>query len=93
MLIVRLSINSPLEEPIILQLPATYRTTIARNLIGLLEYRLVYYEPVPKVTNHTCCIIVPLSPRRKTVTLIYTTPVDRYMREYKTMYRIKLRIF
>ena len=43
-LIDRLSINSPLDEPTIVRLPAPYRSDIAQNLLGLLEDRLVYYE-------------------------------------------------
>ena len=61
MLIDRLSINSPLDQPTILQLPAAYRISIARNLLGLFEGRLVYYDPVPTVSNHICRIVVPLS--------------------------------
>ena len=93
MLIDRLSINVPLEEPIILQLPASYCTAITHNLIGLLEGRLVYYEPVPTVTNHICRIIVPLSLRCTIFTLMYVTPVSERMGEYKILYRIKLKFF
>ena len=50
-LIDRLSINSPLDQPTILQLPAAYRTAIARNLLGLLEGRLAYYDPAPTVSK------------------------------------------
>ena len=42
MLIDRLSINSPLYEQTILHFPASYRSAIVRNLLGLLEGRLVY---------------------------------------------------
>ena len=92
-LIDRLSINAPLEEPIILQLLAAYRTAITHNLIGLLEGRLVYYEPVPTVTNHICRIIVPLSLRCTIFTLVHVTPVSERMGEYKILYRIKLNLF
>ena len=61
MLIDHLSINSPLDQPTILQLPVAYRSAIARNLLGLLEGRLAYYDPVPTVSNHICRIVVPLS--------------------------------
>ena len=57
-LIDRLSINSPLDQHTILQFPAVYRSVIVRNLLWLLEGRLVYYNPVPTVSNHICCIVV-----------------------------------
>ena len=93
MLIDRLSINAPLEGTIILHLPAAYRTAITHNLIGLLEGRLVYYEPVPAVTNHICRIIVPLSLRCTIFTLMHVIPVSERMGEYKILYRIKLNFF
>ena len=40
-LIDRLSINSPLDQPTNLQLPAAYRSAISRNLLGLPEGGLV----------------------------------------------------
>ena len=92
-LIDRLSINSPLDQPTILQLPAAYRISIARNLLGLFEGRLVYYDPVPTVSKHICLIVVPLSLRRTIFTLMHATHVAGYMSEYKTLYRIKLRFF
>ena len=49
-----LSINAPLDKSVILKLPAACRTTISRNLLGLFEGRLVYYEPIPTVTKHIC---------------------------------------
>ena len=61
MFIDRLSINVPLHEPTILKLLLAYRSAIVRNLLGLLEGRLVYYEPIPIVTKHICRIIVPAS--------------------------------
>ena len=69
-LIDRFSINSPLDQPTILQLPAAYRTAIARNLLRLLEGRIVYYDPVPTVSKHMCLIVVPFSLRRTIFTLM-----------------------
>ena len=92
-LIDHLSINSPLHIPTILQFPATYRSAIARNLIGLLEGRLVYYDPETTVTNHMYRIVVPFSLRRTIFSLIHATPVAGYMGECKTLYRIKLNFF
>ena len=89
----RLSISSPLDKPTILHLPAAYRTAIARNLLGILEGRLVYYEQVATVTNHICCIVVPISPRHIIFNLIHATPIVGHAGEYKTFYRVKLQFF
>ena len=87
----RLSISSPLDKPTILHLPEAYRTTIARNLLGILEGRLVYYEKVSTVTNHIYRIVVPISFHHIIFNLMHTTPIAGYMGEYKTLYRIELR--
>ena len=60
-----LSINAPLDQSTICTLPAAYRTVIARNQIGLLSDRLVYYERITFANKHICRIVVPLSLRRK----------------------------
>ena len=93
MLLDRLSVSSPLDKPTIFHLPAPYRTAIARNLLGFIEGRLVYYEPIVNITNHIYRIVVPTSFRRIVFNLMHDTPVVGYMEEYKTLYRIKLRFF
>ena len=90
-LIDRLSINSPLDELTILQLPAAYRSAISRNLLGLLEGRLVFYNPVSTFTNHICRIAVLFSLRRTIFILVYAISIAGHIGEYKTIYRIKLR--
>ena len=75
----RLSISSPLDKPIILHLAAPYRTTISRNLSGLLEGQIVYYESITTVTNHICYIFVPTSLRHIILKLMYATPVAGHM--------------
>ena len=87
----RLSINSPLDEPNILQLPVVYRTTIIRNISRLVEGCLVYYEPIPTVTNHICRIVVPIFFRRAIFTLMYVTSIIGNMGKYKILYRVKFR--
>ena len=89
----RLSTSTPLDKPIILHLPAAYRTAIAHNFLGILEGRLVYYEQMVTVTNHICRIVVPISLSRIIFNLMHTTPIARHMGEYKTLCRIKLRFF
>ena len=69
------------------------RTTIARNLLGILEGRLVYYEKVAIVTNYIYRIVVPISLLRIIFNLMHATPITKHMGEYKTLYRIKLRFF
>ena len=88
-----LLINAPLDQSTIRTLPAAYRTAIARNQIGLLSGRLVYYEQISFAHKHICRIIVPLSFRRKCFVLMHASPVAGHMGEYKTLYRIRLRFF
>ena len=72
----RLSINVFFDESTILKILIVYRTAIARHLLGLLEGRLMYYEPIPTVTKHICHIIVPTSLHHIIFNLVYTTLVD-----------------
>ena len=77
MLLDRLSISVPLDKPTILHhLPTTYCTSIARNPLGILEYRLVYYEPIATVTNHICRIFFLNFLRRIIFNLMHITPVS-----------------
>ena len=89
----RLSISTPLDKQTIFHLSAACRTAIARNLLNILEGRLVYYEKVTTVTNHICRIVVPISLRRIIFNLMHATHIAGHMREYKTLYRIKLQFF
>ena len=93
MLVERLSINAPLDDPTILKFSEAYRTTITRNLLGLLESSIVYYEPILTVTKHICRIIIPTSLRLTIFNLMHATPIFGHMGEYKTLYRIRLRCF
>ena len=86
----RLFINVSIDEPTILKLSLAYRTVIARNISGLLKGRLVRYEPIPTAAKIVIFIVVLISLRPITFNLIHITPVTRHMREYKTLYRIKL---
>ena len=79
----RLSISAPLDKPTILHLPVVYRTTIARNILGILEGWLIYYELISIVTNHICRIVVSTSLRRITFHLLHVTHVAGDMGEYK----------
>ena len=93
MLLDRLSISTPLDKPTILHLPEAYGTAIARNLLGIIEGSLVYYENIDTITNHICRIVVPIPLHRIIFNLMHTTPIAGYMGEYKALYRIKLRFF
>ena len=90
MLLDRLSVSAPLDKPIILHLLVAYRSVIARNPLGILEGRLVYYEPITTIINHICHIVVPTSLRRIIFNLMYAAPVAGNMGEYKTIYHIRL---
>ena len=93
MLIDRLSINTPFDEPTILKLSIAYRTAITHNILGLLECRIVYYKPIPIVTKHISRIVVLTSLRHTIFNLIHVTPVTGHMGKYKTLYRTKLQLF
>ena len=89
-LIDRSSINAHLDKPTILNLPVSYRTVFARKYLGLLEGRIVYYEPIPTVTKHICRIFVPISFHHTIFNMIHAAPVTGHMGEYKTLYQIRL---
>ena len=76
-LVDRLSINTPLDEPTITQLLVTYCTVIVRNLIRLLKGYLVYYELIPVATKNICSYHCPLSLRRLIFNLIHAISVAR----------------
>ena len=78
------SINAPLDKSTIRTLPAAYRTAIARNHVGLLSGRLVYYEQFYFAYKNICRIVVPLSLRRKIFVLMHVSPIAGHMGEYKT---------
>ena len=77
----------------ITKLAVTYRKTITHNLLCIINYRLVYLEPVTISTNHIYRIIVPLSLRHNISNAMYASPSAGHMGEYKTLYRLKLRFF
>ena len=56
--------NAHMNRLCITKLAVTYRKTTTHNLLRIINYRLVYLEPVTISTNHICRIIVPLSLRR-----------------------------
>ena len=75
------------------QLVVTYRNVIADNLLCIINDRFVYIEPVTVSRNHICRIIVPLFLRRIIFIDMYTSPVAGFMGEYKTLHRLKFRLF
>ena len=77
----------------IIKLVVTYRKDIARNLLCIISCRLVYLEPITVSTNHICRIIIPLSLRCIILNAMYTLHAAGHMREYKTLYRLKIRFF
>ena len=81
-LLIHLSINAPLDESTILKLRVAYRTIIARNILGILDGRIVYYKPMSTVTKHISRIFVPKSLRHTIVSIMHATPVVGYMVEY-----------
>ena len=61
------------------KLTVTYRKTIARNLIYIINDRLVYLELVTVSINHICSIIFPLSLRHFIFTTMYPSPATGHI--------------
>ena len=74
-LIGRLYVDPPLDDPTILNFPAAYRTDIARKISGLLEGRFLYYEPIPTVTKYICRIVIPTSLYHTIFNLMHATHI------------------
>ena len=85
------TLNAPLNQSTILNLPEAYRTALSCNQLGLLEGRLVYYEQLSFANKHIYRIVVPLLLRHKIFNIIHATLFAGLMGEYKTLYRIRLR--
>ena len=86
-------ISASMNELAIFNLLVAYPTVISRNLLELLEYRLVHYESIHTVAVHISRIIIPQPLRRIIFTLIHTSPSFGHMDEHKILYRIRLRFF
>ena len=76
---------------IISSFPSEYHSTATNNILGIVEGRLAFYEPVPTTINQICRIVVPISLRQTIFSLLYTSLAAGYMEEYKILYRIKWR--
>ena len=85
--------HQPFERVTISSLPAQYRSAIANNILGIVEGRLVFYETVPTTSNKIYRIVVPVSLRHTIFSLLHASPTTGHMREYKILYRIKIRFF
>ena len=85
--------NDSMHKLCVNKLVVTYRHAIANNLLCIINDRTVYIEPVTVSTNHICCIIVPLSLQRIIFIVLHASPVAGHMGDYKTSYRLKLRLF
>lgn len=88
-----LSHNAPLNKLIISKLAVSYRKAITQNLLCVFNGRLIYLNPGTISTNHICRIIVSLTLRCVAFNLMHASPVVGHMREYKTLYLLKLRFF
>ena len=54
---------------------------------------MFFFEKVPTTANQICRIVVHISLRRIIFSLLHAFPAVGHMREYKTVYRIRLRFF
>ena len=55
--------HQPFEIYILSSFPTQYRSVIANNALGIVECRLVFYEPVSTTFNQIYRILIPLSLR------------------------------
>ena len=85
MLINRLTINVPMDEPILIHVLASYRTTFDRCFLGLLVGPLVCYESIITNDKHSCRVVVPKLFRRIIFTLIHTSLIAEHIGDYKTL--------
>ena len=74
-------------------LPVQYHSTVTNNALGIVENRLVFYEPVAIAINKHYRIIVPISLIHTLFSLFHASPATSHVREYKNLYRIKLCFF
>ena len=72
--------NASMNRLCITKLDVTYRKAIAHRLLCIISYRLVYLEFITLSINHICRIID-------------ASPTAGRMREYKTLYQLKIRLF
>ena len=76
-----------------IKLLAAYRTIIPCNLLGLLEVRDVYYEPMYIVIKRINCIVIPLPLHHIYITTMNVAHVTENTSQDKIMYRISVRLF
>ena len=72
---------------------AQYRHAVTNNSLGIVEGRLVFFEKFSATDNRICRIVVPISLRRIIFSLLHASPTTGYVEEYKTLYRVRLRLF
>ena len=85
--------HQPFDKSTISSLPSQYRSAVANNAFDIFENRLVLYEPVPITINKMCRIVVLFYLMHTIFFLLYASPDVGHVREYKTLYHIKLRFF
>ena len=73
--------------------PAQYCSDAAYNALGIAEYCLVFYELIPKTINQIFRIIVSISLRHIIFYLLHAPPAAGRMGNYKTLCRVRLRLF
>ena len=78
------------DKIILSSLPTQFLIVISNNALGIVENRLVFYEPVLININKVFRIIIPLTLRHTIFYLLRTSSVADHMGEYKTLYRFKL---
>ena len=70
----------------------TYRLPLKDNTIQIVNNKLALFKPILANDRHAMLIIVPISLRRKLFSHYHAGLRGKHMGEYKTLYKIRLRI-
>ena len=83
----------PWNDKELFKLNSAYRVPLKDNTIQIVNKKLVIFKPILANHRHFMLMIVPISLHRKLFRLYHVSPSSGHMGEYKTLYRIRLRVF
>ena len=70
-----------------------YKRSLKKGIIQILNWNLVLYNPILANQRYIALIIVPQSMRRSVFSHFHDGPSGGHMGYYKTLYRMRLRLF
>ena len=85
--------SEPLSATALQKLNVSYKYGIVHNLFQMLDDKLVYYKKTLTLSSCILRIVVPSSLRRDLFSAYHVSPAGGHMGEYKTLYRLKVRLF